>query len=164
MAKGVYTVVGTNLTLANQAVTLVGIHTTATGQGSVIEILRAWAAQSGSTASAQIRIQHNTQVTAFPTLVSATPQKTDTGDVVSGITGGTDGATGHAGVNASAEGAGAKTVIIPDAFNQLNGYLWLPTDFEKLIIGPDLFYGLHIPAALAQLANWNFGVTYREIV
>lgn len=162
MAARVYTVSGANITLANQAVTLVFINPSST---IGIEILRAWASQTGTTTSAQQRVQLNTQVTAFPTLTSATPAKTVLSDGASGITGGTAGAAGTAGINASAEGAGAKSIILSDAFNNLNGYLWLPTPLETIILnaGAASGFGLHLPAAPGTLTGWNFGVTFREI-
>src|ERR1043166_3942519 len=95
-----------------------------------LEILRAWASQSGTTTSAQVRIALARQVTAFPTLTSATPRALKDRDPASAITGGTAGAAGTCGVNASAEGAGAKTILVPDAFNNLNGWLWVPTPAE----------------------------------
>src|SRR3954463_16002872 len=122
MARGTYTIPLANATLANQAVTLVWVNP---GTTATIEVLRAWASQAANATSAQQRVQLNTQVTSFPTLVSATPAKTSLIDQASAITGATTGAAGTAGVNASAEGAGAKTVIFPDDFNVLNGWLWV---------------------------------------
>lgn len=157
-----YIVSAGGLTLANQAVTLAFINPGAT-QG--FEVLRAWAGQTGTATSAQQRSQFNTQVTAFPTLTSATPAKTKFNDPASGITGGTAGAAGTAGVNASAEGAGAKTVILSDTFNNLNGYLWVPTPNEVIGLGAGIAsgFGFHLPVAPGSLTNWQAGVTYREL-
>lgn len=157
-----YVVSGGGITLANQAVTLVFINP---GTTASIEILRAWASQSGSTTSAQQRIQFNTQVTVFPTLVSATPAKLKISDPVSLITGGTAGAAGTCGINASAEGAGAKIVLHQDSFNVLNGWLWVPTPAETIIMnaGAASGFGLHLPVAPSSLTNWQFGVVYREL-
>ena len=162
MADSAYIVGGGGITLANQAVTLVFINPpTTTG----IEIMRCWVSQSGSTTSAMQRVQLNTQVTAFPTLTSATPAKTSLLDAASVITGGTTGAAGTAGINASAEGAGAKTVLLHDAFNVLNGWLWVPTPEERLKLNASAAsgFGLHLPVAAATLTNWSFGVVYREL-
>jgi hypothetical protein len=157
-----YSVGGGGLTLANQAVTLVFVNPAAT-QG--FEVLRCWAGQTGTATSAQQRVQLNTQVTAFPTLTSATPAKTKLNDPASAITGGTAGAAGTAGINASAEGAGTKTVIIPDTFNNLNGYLWVPTPRELIGLSAGIAsgFGLHLPVAPGSLTNWQCGVTYGEI-
>lgn len=159
-----YVVSSGGVTLANQAVTLVFINPAA-GPSSTLEFIRAWAGQSGSTTSAQQRVQLVTQVSAFPTLTSKTPEKMNLGDPVSVITGGTAGAAGTSGVNASAEGAGTKTVKFEDAFNVLNGWLWLPGPSEtiRLRAGEASGFGLHFPVAPGSLTNWSFGVVFREI-
>jgi hypothetical protein len=157
-----YVVSGANITVVNAVVTLAFINPSSTVG---IEILRCWVSQSANATSVQQRVQLNTQVTAFPTLTSATPAKLKLSDPASGIVGGTAGAAGTAGINASAEGAGAKTVIWSDAFNVLNGWLWLPTPAETTILGAGAAsgFGLHLPAAPATLTGWSFGVVYREI-
>jgi hypothetical protein len=65
-----------------------------------LEIIRLWASQSANATSAQQRVQAVTQVTAFPTLTSATPRALKRADAISGIVGGTTGAAGTCGVNA----------------------------------------------------------------
>lgn len=157
-----YIVSAGGLTLANAQVTLVFINPSAT-QG--IEILRAWCGQTGTATSAQQRVQYNTQPTAFPTLTSATPTKTKLNDPTSGITGGTAGAAGTTGVNASAEGAGAKANIVSDTFNNLNGYLWVPTPRETVQLSAALAqgYGFGLPVAAGSLSNWQAGITYGEM-
>jgi len=151
------------ITLANQAVTLAFINPAA-APSAMLRMLRCWASQSANATSAQQRIQLNTQVTAFPTLTSTTPAKTKQGDAASVIAGGTAGAAGTCGTNASAEGAGAKTVLLSDAFNVLNGWLWVPTP-DEVIEMPAGFasgFGLHLPVAPATLTNWSFGVVFGE--
>lgn len=150
------------ITVANQAVTLVFINP---GTGQSIEILRCWVSQSANATSAQQRVQLVTQVTAFPTLTSTTPGRLKLSDPVSVIAGGTAGAAGTSGTNASAEGAGTKTVLINDAFNVLNGWLWVPTPPETIVMnaGASSGFGLHLPVAPATLTNWSFGVVYREL-
>ena len=161
MSSRTYMLVGTNMTLANQAVTLAFINP---GTTSSLEILRVSVSQSSSATSAQQRIQLNTQVTSFPTLVSATPVKTSTSDSSSAITGGTSGAAGTSGINASAEGAGTKTVLYPDVFNILNGWLWLPTPEERIILpaSSSSGFGVHLPVAPSSLTGWNVVIVYRE--
>src|SRR5712691_10005081 len=99
MARGVYTIPCTALTLANQAVTLVWVNP---GTTVSIKLLRGWASQAANATSNQQKVQINTQVTSFPTVVSVTPSKTTSVDQASAITGGTTGAAGTCGVNASA--------------------------------------------------------------
>lgn len=156
-----YTIPATNITLANQAVTLVFVNP---GTTCSLEILRAWASQAANATSAQQRVQLSTQVTAFPTLVSQAPVTDAILDQASQITGGTSGAAGTSGINASAEGGGAKTVRYPDAFNVLNGWLYIPTPAETMIFsaGGSAGLGLHFPAAPTTLTNWNAGIAFRE--
>jgi len=157
-----YTIKGQNITVANQAVSLVAVMPVA---GTVIEILRCWVSQAANATSAQQRILLGLKASVFQTVTAATPQKTKTGDPASGITGGTTIAAGVAGINASAEGAGTLTDIINDSFNVLNGWLWVPTPRETIIIraADSVAFTMQFPAAPATLTGWNFGVTYAEI-
>lgn len=161
MARGTYAVTLANATLANQAVSLVFLNP---GTTVSFEVLRCWVSQAANATSAQQRVQLNTQVTAFPTLVSNTPVQTSIIDQVSKLTGNTTGAAGTCGVNASGEGGGAKTVIQADSFNVLNGWLWVPTPPETILMsaGGSSGFGLVFPAAPTTLTGWNFGVIYRE--
>lgn len=156
-----YSISAGGITVAG-ATTLVFLNP---GTTCSLEILRAWVSQSANNTSAQQRIQLVTQVTAFPTLTAATPAKLKRGDAVSAIVGGTAGAAGTAGINASAEGAGTKTVIFEDAFNVLNGWLWVPTPEERIILPASHAsgLGLYFPVAPATLTNWAFGLTFREL-
>ena len=157
-----YVVSAGGVTLANQAVTLVFINP---GTGQSLEMLRAWASQSANATSNQQRVQTNTQVTAFPTLTSTTPGKLKLSDPASVITGATNGAAGTCGTNASAEGAGTKTTLHQDAFNVLNGHLWVPTPRESIVMnaGASSGFGYHFPVAPASLTNWCFGVIFAEL-
>jgi hypothetical protein len=131
-----------------------------------IEFTRFWVGQSANATSAQQRIQLETQVTAFPTLTAATPAKLKRADPnASIITGGTAGAAGTAGTNASAEGAGAKTIIFEDTFNVLNGWLHVPTPPETIIMpaGSTSGLGLFMPVAPTTATNWAFGELFREV-
>jgi len=162
-----YIISAGGITLANQAVTLVFVNPAA-GPSSTLEFYEAWASQSANATSAQQRVQLVTQVTAFPTLTSATPAKLNLGDPSSVITGGTAGAAGTSGINASAEGAGTKTVRWEDAFNVLNGWHWGPfpvgaSPCIRLRAGEASGFGLHFPVAAATLTNWAFGLCFREI-
>jgi len=158
-----YVVSAGGITVANQAVTLVFINPAA-APSALIRILRCWVSQSANATSAQQRVQLNTQASVFPTLTSTTPAKTKQGDAVSVIAGGIAGAAGTCGTNASAEGVGAKTVISNDAFNVLNGWLWVPTPDEVIDMPAGLAsgFGLHLPVAPVTLTNWHCGVVFAE--
>jgi hypothetical protein len=151
------------LTLANQAVTLAFLNPAA-GPSPQIRIKRVTVGQSGSTTSAMQRIQLVTQVTAFPTLTSSTPKTITLGDPASAITGGTAGAAGTSGVNASAEGGGTKTVRKESTFNVLNGYEWIatPEDFINLQAGSTAGFGVFLPVAASSLSNWQVEVVFSE--
>lgn len=146
------------------ASTLVFINNDA-APAQALEFLRAWVGQSANATSAQQRVEWETQVSVFPTLTSATPQALKFGDAVSNIIGGTAGAAGTSGTDASAEGAGAKTSMWEDAFNVLNGWLWVPTPRETIVIraGESSGIGLFLPVAPSTLTDWAFGVVYAEI-
>lgn len=131
-----------------------------------LEFLRFWIGQSANATSAQQRIQLATKASVFPTLTSATPVKLKPSDPnASYITGATSGAIGTAGINASAEGAGAQTIVWDDAFNVLNGWLHVPTPAETRVMPAGLGNSLQLyfPVAPATLTNWAFGEVYREV-
>lgn len=161
MAARVYMVTMKNATIVG-ANTLAFINP---GASQGFRVLRAWCSQYGTATSQQLGVQLSTQVTAFPTLTSATPAKLSTGDPASNITGGTAGAAGTAGVNASAEGAGAKTVLVVDSFNNLNGWIWVPTPDEQIIMpaGASSGLGLFLISTPTTLTSWNAGITYQEL-
>jgi hypothetical protein len=158
-----YIVQGKNITVAG-ASTLVAINPPT---GRTIEIIRAWCSQIANATSAQVAIEMGFKATAFSTLTSATPEKTKASDPVSFIVGGTAGAAGTAGINASAEGAGTHTTKYPDAFNALQGWLWTPSfaggETFVLSSADALAFALKFSAAPATLTGWNFGVAYREV-
>lgn len=157
---------GDGLTIANAAVTLLGYLPPA-APTSNIENLRAWASQQGSATSAQQRIQVVSQVSAYPTVVTATPRPLKFGDATVSILAGVAGAltAGKCGINASAEGAGGKTVFFGDNFNVLNGYLWVATPRETNVMPASSAssWGLFLPAAAASLTNWACGVNFGEV-
>ena len=111
------------------------------------------------------RIQLVRQASAYPTLVSATPLALNESDGSGSITGGTAGAAGTAGITASAEGAGAKTVLFEDAFNVLTGYLYVPVPEERIVLaaGSTSGFGVYFPAAPSSTSGWNVKVVWREV-
>jgi len=136
--------------------------------GSSIDIsfIRHWVGQVANVNSVMQPIQLVTQVTAFPTLISATPRRVQLADPnASTITGATNGAAGTCGINASSEGAGAKTLWWPDSFNVVNGYLKVNTPEERDVI-PSAYtsgVGLWFSVAPATLTGWTWGETFAEI-
>ena len=163
MAARVYTVPMSNVSVTN-ATQLAWVFVNP-GVTASLSFLRAWASQAANATSAQQQVAIQTQVTAFPTVTSTTPAKTAFLDPVSQITGGAAGAAGTAGTNASVAGAGTKSPVIVDNFNVLNGYLWVPTPLEVLIMNASSAsgIGLYAPVAPTSLANWSAGMTYQEL-
>lgn len=151
------------ITVVNAASTLIYIrpHTTLPTPG--IEIRRMWIGQSANATSSQQRVRVERQTGTAPVLVSATPTKIKQTDPASVITGATTGAVGTCGTAATTE-AGTKAPIFDDAFNVLNGWLWMPTPSETIIIpaGGDAI-GLFFPVAPTTLTNWAFGMTFAEL-
>ncbi|HLB46473.1 MAG TPA: hypothetical protein VJL59_05545 [Anaerolineales bacterium] len=156
-----YVISSAGITVAG-ATTLIFINP---GTTMSLEILRMWVSQSANATSAQQRVQVETQVTAFPTLTSFTPRLLKQRDPASAIIGGTAGAAGTCGINASVEGAGAKSTLFEDSFNVLNGWLWVATPRETIIMpaGFSSGLGLFLPVAPATLTNWSFGLVYAEL-
>lgn len=159
-----YTVPMLNQTIVADA-TLVIIHTesTANAAGSNIRILRAWVSQNGTATSQQLGIILGLKASAFGTYTSTAPVPHFAGAGSPGITGGTAGAESTAGTDASAEGAGTVTPIIQEGFNNLNGWLWVPTPEERIIIPEDTAIILKIVGTPTTLTNWNAGITFEPI-
>lgn len=159
----VYSVTMQNQTIVADA-TLVIIHTDSTlaSGGSNITILRAWVGNQATETSDQLGIILGLKASAFGTYTSTTPTPHFIGGRVSGIAGGTSGAEGTAGTDAASEGAGTVTPIIYDGFNNLNGWLWVPTPEERIRIPSDTAIILKIVGTPATLTNWSAGITYEE--
>lgn len=158
-----YSVTAQNVTATNSA-SLAQVFVNP-GTTCSLQFQRGWASQNGSTTSAMETIALGTQVSAFPTLTSTTPSKLNLLDPVSQITGATNGAAGTSGTNASVAGAGAKTYIYNDNFNVLNGYLWVPTPLEVVVMnaGASSGLGLYFPTAAVSLSGWSYGLTFQEL-
>jgi hypothetical protein len=156
-----YVVPTTHLTPANQPVSLVWINPGATAS---LKINRAFVSYTANTTGAQQRVHLSTQPTSFPSVTGVTPVKLNTSDPVSVIVSGSAGAAGTCGVNASAEGAGSKTTVIPDAFYNLNGWLWVPGTDDGIVLPASSSSGLSLffPAITTQ-ASWNAGIIYTEL-
>ena len=165
MASGrAFTVAMNDQTIVADA-TLVLIHAAAalSTAGSLLEVIEATAGQKGVATSNQLSLAIGRKVSAFGTYTSTTPQPNVLGSAASAIAGGTAGAAATAGTDASAEGGGAFTAHKPLVFNNLNGYLWIPTPEDRLIIGPDQAVALKIIGTPANLLNWSASITFLQL-
>jgi hypothetical protein len=159
----VYSVVMENQTVVADA-TLIIVHAEATygSAGSLLELVRATVSQSGTSTSQQLGVILGRKVTAFGTYTATTPTPHMIGGIASGITGATTGAESTAGTDASAEGAGAVTAIDNQGFNNLSGYLWVPTPEERVFVGPDQAVVVKLRGTPTTLTGWHATLTYIE--
>src|SRR6185503_14980407 len=112
--------------VADETLVIIRAATALTTRASILRLLRAWVGQHGTSTSQELGIIIAQKASAFGTYTSTTPAPLTVGGAASGISGSTSGAAAGAGTDASAEGAGTVTNIIHDAFNNLNGWLWVP--------------------------------------
>ena len=124
--------------------------------------MRCTISQQGTSTSQQLGAIIARKVTAFGTYTSTTPTPHMLGAAASAIAGGTAGAAATAGTDASAEGAGAVTTVHTEGFNNLSGFLWVPTPEERIIVGPDQAVILKIRGTPTTLTGWNATLTYLE--
>ena len=159
-----FSVVMANQTIAG-ASTLVIIHaaTPATANASYLRILRAWVSQEANETGEQLGVAIGQKVTAFGTYTATTPAPHALGTGTSGIAGGTAGAAATSGTDATVEGAGAFTPIIQEGFNSLNGWLWVPTPEERILLPPDQAIALKLIVAPTVLNNWTAGIVFEEL-
>jgi hypothetical protein len=153
-----------NVTVTNAAANFAAVFVNP-GTTASLEFLRFAMSQSGTATSAMYACAVQTQASAFPTLTSTTPSKLKFGDPASAITGNTTGAAGTAGTNASVAGAGSKTVVFSDNFNNLNGYLWVPTPRETLIMSASASSGLGLywMSTPGSLTQWSGYCVFAEL-
>jgi hypothetical protein len=132
-------------------------------RASVLSIIRMTCGQSGTSTSQQLGIRWGLKASAFGTFTSTTPAPVAIGTVASGIAGSTSNAAASSGTDASANGAGTLTVLGQDGFNNLNGWLWVPTPEERIIVGPDLSFVLALVGTPTTLTGWNASLTFMEL-
>jgi hypothetical protein len=159
-----YTIAMENQTVvADETLIILRAATAVSSRASVLEVERIVVSQQGTSTSQQLGVILAQKASAFGTYTSTTPQPHMIGGPASGITGSTSGAAAGAGTDASGEGAGTATTLIPDAFNNLNGYLWVPTPEERIIILPDIAFIVKLRGTPTTLTGWNAYLTYVEI-
>lgn len=162
-ASQAYNVVMANATvIASGEVVTLRAATAFASRGSILEILRIEISQYGTSTSQQLGLRWGLKASAFGTFTSTTPSPVVLGSVASAIAGSTSNAAASAGTNASANGAGTLTVLNHTAFNNLNGYLWVPTPEERIIVGPDLTLVVQLQGTPTTLTSWNASLTFAE--
>ncbi len=160
MSTKAYKISANAITLANAALHILYINP---GTTRAIEIVRVRFDQSGSSTSVLKTVQFVKQVSAFATVVSATPTPLATSSGASVITGATTGAAGTCGINSSAIGGGTITVMETFTFNEATGFEWIATkDGILMPASGTSAFGVYLPAAMATLTPWNASLTFIE--
>lgn len=154
-----YVITAANVTVAG-ATTLVFLNPGTTRTLRVVE----WEVGQRDATSRQQAVQMFRKVSVFPTLTTATPQALDPGDAASVIVGGTTGAAGTCGINASNEGAGTPTVLTEHVFNVLNGFRWVAMPGSEIVLPASASsgFGIRFPAAPTVLTGWTATLVYEE--
>jgi hypothetical protein len=137
--------------------------TALSSRASVVEVLRFSVSQRGTSTAQQLGIRWGLKASAFGTFTSTTPQPLLLGSVASAITGSTSNAASSCGTNASANGGGTFTAIGVDAFNNLNGFLWVPVPEERIIVAIDQSFLVQLQGTPTTLSGWNAYLVFREL-
>jgi hypothetical protein len=143
---------------------LIGLRaaTAFSSRASLLTILECRVSQHGTSTGQELGVQIAAKASAFDTFVNATPAAVMVGGVASGITASTSMAAASSGVNASALGGGTLTPIIVDAFNNLNGWLYVPVPEARITVGPDQAIVVALIGTPTTLTSWNATLTFLE--
>jgi hypothetical protein len=162
-AARTYAIIGQNMTVGANSPTTLAFVNPKSSQG--IRITRVEVSQEHNNTAVMVGVQLHTSVTAFPTLTGFTPLPLNTDDAISQIVSGTAGAAGTCGINASVEGAGAKTVRYATSFNNQNGWIWVPTptDEIRLPAGSASGFGVALRITPTDTAGWNVYLEFSEL-
>jgi hypothetical protein len=139
-----------------------------------MSVVRATLTQRGTTTSEQVRVQLGRKASAYATGLTSVNvggstqpllAKHSESDAASAITGGTSAAAGTAGTASTTEGAGGFTPVIDEAFNNINGFVWLPSVDEQLVFaaGSAEAFVMRVPTAPTGTSNWHATVTFQEV-
>jgi hypothetical protein len=132
-----------------------------------VEVLRVEIGQSGTTTSAQIRAAFSKRDTAGTlTMTSTTPQTTSPLlGPASGLSGNTApaGGDGRSGTNSSADSGGTYVNHRAMNFNNLNGYLWVATPRDRIIIPPSTVWCVRLLAAPTTTTGWTINIDLSEL-
>jgi hypothetical protein len=149
--------------IADSEMITIRAATAYSSRASVLQILRMSCGQTSTTTSAQLGVRWGLKASAFGTFTSTTPAPTAIGSVASAIAGSTSNAASSSGTDSSSNGAGTLTVLGYEAFNNLNGWLWVPVPEERIIVGPDLTFVLQLQGTPSALSGWSADLTFMEL-
>lgn len=128
-------------------------------------IIRAWWSQGGTAVSAQQHVALRAHDSGSGTYTSVTPRKLSRSDPISKIVGGTNGAAGTAGINASVEPSGTIDPLYADVVNNLNGFLWTASPVEMLRFNWDIAdaFTLALTSTLSTAGSNSAGAYFVEL-
>jgi hypothetical protein len=155
-----------NTLLTGTGYVLAAMQPAAAGSaGSWLNIRRVEVSQGASTTSAQVYLALSARNTAGTlTVTSATPRNLVAAGPASGISGGTSPlSAATCGVNSSADSGGAYTDMWYSGPNALNGWLWVPTPSELIVVPPGQVFCVRFITAPGTTTGWNVTVVFEEI-
>lgn len=144
--------VGNGGVVISTAITLIQI---AAGAANPLELLRVVISQGLSEISTQEQVQILRTSTAA-TVTASTPLLMDSRSEASGAVGG----TALTGITATVEGTPGD-ILVDDGFNILNGWTWLATPEERIVVEGGDFIALRFPVAPTS-ATWRAAIYYKE--
>lgn len=161
----IYTVGIENATISTTK-PLITLTPAASGAGSLLGLRRVEVSQNGAVTAAQIRAALSTRTGSTITNTSAlTPQPlSPVGGPASAITGGTSGAAGTAGGPMTTDTTPTYVDIYKTNFNNLNGWLWIPTPQEMIQIPASTVFVFRTLADPTTLTGWSVALTFEELV
>jgi hypothetical protein len=118
---------------------------------SILIILRAWLTQDLSETST-MEVAEVIRKTAAGTGTSVTPEPLDEGGQAFG---------GTARRTMTAEGT-VGDVLYRESFNILNGWLWVPTPEERIVVAPSGIIGIRFPTAPTSITVTS-GFIFQEL-
>lgn len=164
----IFTIRGENLSLGTGNV-LAAFRTAADAvtAGGEIAIRRVEISQNGSATLAMIRGAISTRDTAGTlTCSSHTPAPiSPTGGPACALSGNTAPAGGAArvGINSSADSGGTYNDLLPFNFANVNGWLYIPTPEDRIVIAPATVCALRLLAAPGTTTGWTFSMVIEEL-
>jgi hypothetical protein len=131
------------------AITLIAVTAPSTGN---IVLLRAWCSQSSSTTATQLPVEI-LRKTAAVTGTSFTPLALNENDSAASST---------CLINATAEGTDGN-VLIREAWEYLNGWLWVPTPEERIVVKASGIIAMKLPVAPGASVTLQAGFVFGEV-
>jgi len=164
----IYSATLDNITIVTAKRGLIGISTSATelAAGGRLKIKRVEVGQAANATSAMCRIalSKRDQAATLTHATALTPVNLDIGGIASAVLGNT---TGNAvlccGTGSTADSGGAYVDLWIANFNALNGWLWIPTPGEEIIVHNTSVFCVRFVADPATLTGWSIGVVFEEL-